>query len=108
MDGKSMETKTTIGIVATALLFDGLQALLTLSWFGVILNPEGGVLEKLLLPFKLGAGGKVGSGDQWVTWIARTDLVRAIGEARPGQAVKLKVWRQGAQRELSRLPPPRE
>jgi hypothetical protein len=39
MDGKSMETKTTIGIVATALLFDGLQALLTLSWFGVILNP---------------------------------------------------------------------
>ncbi len=45
---------------------------------GIVLNPEGGVLEKLLLPFKLGAGGKAGSGDQWVSWIARTDYVRAV------------------------------
>ena len=46
--------------------------------FGLVLHPSGGVLEKLLLPFKLGAGGKVGSGDQWYSWISRTDHVAAI------------------------------
>jgi uncharacterized protein (TIGR01777 family) len=48
------------------------------SRFGIILNPEGGALEKLLLPFKLGAGGKIGSGEQWMSWIARDDLLAAI------------------------------
>ena len=45
---------------------------------GIVLNPAGGVIEKLLVPFRLGIGGKVGSGNQWVSWIARTDHVRAI------------------------------
>lgn len=34
-----METKTKAGIIATALFIDGIQALLTLSWFGIVLNP---------------------------------------------------------------------
>jgi len=46
--------------------------------FGVVLAPEGGALEKLLLPFKLGAGGPVGSGDQWMSWIDRDDAVRIV------------------------------
>ncbi|MEP7345100.1 MAG: TIGR01777 family oxidoreductase [Gemmatimonadaceae bacterium] len=46
--------------------------------FGVVLSPKGGALPKMLLPFKLGAGGKVGSGKQWMSWIALTDAARAV------------------------------
>lgn len=45
---------------------------------GLALHPSGGMLEKLILPFKLGAGGKIGDGSQWIPWIARTDLVLAL------------------------------
>lgn len=46
--------------------------------FGIILNPEGGALEKLLTVFRLGAGGKAGSGNQWMSWVARQDVIGAI------------------------------
>jgi hypothetical protein len=46
--------------------------------FGFILNPNGGVLAKLLLPFRLGAGGKFGAGDQWSSWISLSDHISAI------------------------------
>jgi len=36
------------------------------------------MLEKLLLPFKLGVGGRLGSGDQWLSWIALADYVEAL------------------------------
>lgn len=42
---------------------------------GVVLDREGGALAKLLTPFKLGAGGPVGSGRQWMSWIHHADLV---------------------------------
>lgn len=45
---------------------------------GIVLNPEGGALAAMLLPFKLGLGGRVGSGDQWMSWIALTDLVNIL------------------------------
>lgn len=41
---------------------------------GMVLSPSGGVLARLLPVFKLGAGGKLGSGRQWVGWIALEDL----------------------------------
>jgi uncharacterized protein (TIGR01777 family) len=41
---------------------------------GVVLDREGGALAKLLTPFKLGAGGPVGSGRQWMSWIHHDDL----------------------------------
>jgi uncharacterized protein (TIGR01777 family) len=46
--------------------------------FGPILAREGGMLAKLLTPFKMGMGGKVGSGKQFISWIAIDDAVNAI------------------------------
>lgn len=45
---------------------------------GFILSTEGGALPKMLTPFKLFAGGKIGSGDQYISWILLEDLVRSI------------------------------
>lgn len=45
---------------------------------GLVLGSEGGLLARLLLPFEFGAGGRIGSGRQWMSWIARDDLVRLI------------------------------
>lgn len=45
---------------------------------GIVLTPDGGALKKMLPIFKLGAGGKFGSGRQWMSWISLTDEVRAI------------------------------
>jgi uncharacterized protein len=45
---------------------------------GVVLSPDGGALAKMLPIFSLGAGGKIGSGRQWMSWISRTDVLRAL------------------------------
>ncbi|MBL8997176.1 MAG: TIGR01777 family oxidoreductase [Gemmatimonadales bacterium] len=45
---------------------------------GIALNPRGGALGKMLLPFQLGVGGRLGSGHQWMSWISLHDLVRAF------------------------------
>lgn len=49
--------------------------------FGVILSREGGMLAKLLTPFKMGMGGKVGSGKQFISWVAIDDAISAINLA---------------------------
>lgn len=45
---------------------------------GLVLGTEGGVLSRLLTPFELGLGGRIGDGRQWMSWIERDDLVRLI------------------------------
>ena len=45
---------------------------------GVVLAAEGGMLARLMLPFRLGLGAKLGSGTQYLSWISLTDEVRAI------------------------------
>jgi uncharacterized protein len=45
--------------------------------FGVILTPKGGVLAKMLVPFRLGLGGRLGSGEQRMPWIALADAAGA-------------------------------
>ena len=48
---------------------------------GIVLSGEGGALQKMLTPFKLGLGGKVGSGSQYMSWITLEDLVGVIRRA---------------------------
>lgn len=45
---------------------------------GLVLSPKGGALEKMLTPFKLGLGGRLGPGTQWWSWIHVDDIVGAI------------------------------
>ncbi|HJP32789.1 MAG TPA: TIGR01777 family oxidoreductase [Candidatus Latescibacteria bacterium] len=45
---------------------------------GVVLSPSGGALAKMMLPFGLGIGGRVGSGRQFMSWVTLDDLVRII------------------------------
>ena len=45
---------------------------------GLVMHPDGGVLAKLLPLFNLGGGGKIGRGDQWMSWIGMHDLLRAL------------------------------
>ncbi len=46
--------------------------------FGIVLSAQGGALKKMLLPFKLGLGGRLGSGRQWMSWVAIDDVVGAV------------------------------
>jgi uncharacterized protein len=45
--------------------------------FGIVLCAKGGMLKKMLRPMRLGLGGKMGSGSQWVSWIGLDDLLGA-------------------------------
>lgn len=55
--------------------------------FGVVLSPEGGALGTTLPIFKLGGGGKIGSGRQWWSWVAIDDVVGAILHALETESV---------------------
>lgn len=46
--------------------------------FGLVLDPSGGVLEKMLPAFRLGLGGRIGDGSQYVSWISLDDAVEAV------------------------------
>jgi uncharacterized protein (TIGR01777 family) len=48
---------------------------------GIVLTSRGGALAKMLLPFKLGLGGPIGNGRQWMSWISMHDHLRAMEHA---------------------------
>lgn len=48
---------------------------------GVVLSPTGGALKQMRLPFRLGLGGVVGSGEQYISWVALDDVLGAIHHA---------------------------
>jgi uncharacterized protein (TIGR01777 family) len=45
---------------------------------GIVLSQKGGALEKMLPPFRLGVGGRLGSGRQWMSWIHIDDVIEAV------------------------------
>jgi uncharacterized protein len=55
--------------------------------FGVILSSNGGALTQMLTPFKLGMGGRLGSGQQWMSWIALDDVVGILRSALSNEQV---------------------
>lgn len=68
---------------------------------GIVLHPEGGALASMLLPFKLGVGGPMGTGRQYMPWIHLDDWVRLVAWlaaggtslAQPGQSTaRVSIW----------------
>ena len=55
---------------------------------GLVLAREGGLLRQLLLPFRLGLGGRFGDGAHWMSWIERDDLVRLIAHAAAEESLR--------------------
>ena len=64
----------------------GVRTVLTRT--GIVLDAHGGALAKMLLPFKLGIGGRQGSGKQWMSWITLADEVGAIRHAIDNESVR--------------------
>jgi len=56
--------------------------------FGVILDKEGGALGKMLPPFRMGVGGRIGDGKQWMSWIALDDVVGALKLALTNESIQ--------------------
>jgi uncharacterized protein len=56
--------------------------------FGLILARHGGALPKMVRPFRMGVGGKIGSGQQWMSWISLEDVIGALRFALENSAVR--------------------
>jgi uncharacterized protein (TIGR01777 family) len=63
---------------AEALRAEAMRTRVVLARFGVILAKEGGALPQMMKPFRFGAGGKIGSGKQWMSWVALEDVVAVL------------------------------
>jgi uncharacterized protein len=63
---------------AEALRAGSLGVRTVLLRFGVVLSSRGGALPRMLMPFKLGVGGRLGGGKQWMSWIALEDVLGVI------------------------------
>ncbi len=74
---------------AEALKAEALGIRVVLARFGIILAREGGALPKMMLPFKFGAGGKLASGKQWMSWVMLEDLVASLRFAIENASVRI-------------------
>src|SRR5580704_4444910 len=63
---------------AEALKAEAIGVRVVLARFGVILARDGGALPKIVLPFRFFAGGKIGSGKQWMSWISLDDVIEIL------------------------------
>jgi uncharacterized protein (TIGR01777 family) len=69
-------------------LASSLGVRVVIARFGIVLEKDGGVIEKMRLPFKLFVGGPVGSGDQYMPWIHMEDLCRILIYAMENEDLK--------------------
>jgi uncharacterized protein (TIGR01777 family) len=63
---------------AEALKGEAIGVRVVLARFGIILARDGGALPKIVLPFRFFAGGKIGSGQQWMSWISLDDVIEIL------------------------------
>jgi uncharacterized protein len=63
---------------AEALRAEQFGTRVVLARFGIILASEGGALPEMMLPFKLGVGGRIGDGKQWMSWVTLEDVVAVL------------------------------
>jgi uncharacterized protein (TIGR01777 family) len=66
---------------------EALGARVVLARFGIILAKHGGALPQMMRPFRFGVGGKIGSGQQWMSWVTLADVVGIIRFALDNAAV---------------------
>jgi uncharacterized protein (TIGR01777 family) len=59
--------------------------------FGIILDTNGGALKKMLPPFRMGVGGRIGNGKQWMSWIALDDVIGGIQFALANDSTKVPI-----------------
>jgi uncharacterized protein len=63
---------------AEALKAEAIGIRVVLARFGIILASHGGALPRMMLPFRFFAGGKIGSGQQWMSWISLEDVIEVL------------------------------
>jgi uncharacterized protein (TIGR01777 family) len=63
---------------AEALKAEAIGIRVVLARFGIVLARNGGALPPMILPFRFFAGGKIGSGNQWMSWIALDDVIEIL------------------------------
>jgi uncharacterized protein len=68
--GKEWETE--------ALKAEAIGVRVVLARFGIVLSKNGGALPPMMLPFRFFAGGKIGSGQQWMSWVALDDVIEIL------------------------------
>jgi uncharacterized protein len=73
---------------AEAILAESLGLRVVLLRIGIVLGPGGGALAKMAPPFKVGAGGPLAGGRQWMSWIDRDDLVGLVRFALKSQSLR--------------------
>ncbi|MFN8217498.1 MAG: TIGR01777 family oxidoreductase [Solirubrobacterales bacterium] len=85
--GTSFDAEVTVAWEAAAREIESAGVRLVIVRTGQVLDPEGGLLGELLLPFKLGLGGPIAGGDQYLSWIHRDDEVGILLWALDTEAV---------------------
>ena len=76
---------------AEALQAEAFRTRVVIARFGIILAKQGGALPKMMLPFRFGMGGRIGSGKQWMSWVALEDVVEVLKLALHGAMVRGQI-----------------